>query len=64
MNKMQPGCVDEKKLQTKGKIMKVHKIQNCNYAVEVAKNLKMHIIGIGGVDVQDGNKKLILAIVW
>ena len=41
------------------------KIQvNCQEAVDASKKCKFHIVGIGGADIREGNKKYILAIVW
>ena len=40
------------------------KVENCNYAVTVAKDMKFSIVNIGGIDIVDGRKKLILAIIW
>lgn len=37
---------------------------NCNVAIDACKKMKLTLIGIGSSDIQDGNKKLILAIVW
>ena len=37
---------------------------NCCEVIEASKRSKYHIIGIGGGDIRDGNKKYILAIVW
>ena len=38
--------------------------QNCNYACDVAKKLKMKVVGIGGKDIAEGSIKLTLAVVW
>ena len=44
---------------------KFKKVENCNYGVDICKNdLKFSLVNVGGVDVHDGNTKLILAIVW
>ncbi|XP_021008691.1 plastin-3 isoform X2 [Mus caroli] len=41
------------------------KLENCNYAVELGKNLaKFSLVGIGGQDLNDGNPTLTLAVVW
>ena len=37
---------------------------NCNEVIDASKKSKYQIIGIGGTDIRDGNKKYILAIVW
>lgn len=40
------------------------KIENCNYCIELAHRLKFSIVGIGGKDFYEGNRKLILALIW
>jgi len=37
---------------------------NCNECVDAGKKCNFSIVGIGGVDIHDGNKKLILGVVW
>eukprot|EP00948_MAST-09A_sp_MAST-9A-sp1_P002551 g2551.t1 len=63
MDKVQPGIVSWKRVNLKPK-MKFHKLENANYAVVLGKKMNFSLVGIGGVDIVDGNKKLILAIVW
>lgn len=36
------------------------KLENCNYAVELAHKLKFSVVGIDGKDLNDGNKTLTL----
>uniref|UniRef100_A0A8D3DKU7 Plastin-3 n=1 Tax=Scophthalmus maximus TaxID=52904 RepID=A0A8D3DKU7_SCOMX len=41
------------------------KIENCNYAVELGKaKAGFSLVGIGGMDLYDGNATLTLALVW
>lgn len=40
------------------------KLENCNYAVELGKQAKFSLVGIGGQDLNDGNATLTLAVVW
>lgn len=40
------------------------KVENCNYAVNICKEMKFSIVNIGGNDIVQGQKKLILAIIW
>ena len=40
------------------------KTANCNEVIDASKRSDYKIIGIGGGDIRDGNKKYILAIVW
>ena len=42
----------------------MEKLENCNYAVELGKNLKFSLVGIAGQDIFDGNPTLTLALVW
>ena len=43
---------------------KMKKLENCNYVVDVAKKLDFSLVGIGGQDLLDGNKKLLLGILY
>jgi len=65
--KVSPGIVDFKKVnyppwKSPGGDMK--KIENCNYAVQLAKQLKFSVVGIDGKNIFDKNKNLTLSIVW
>jgi plastin-1 len=37
---------------------------NNNASIEAAKKLKLKLIGVGGVDLTKGDKKLVLAVIW
>lgn len=43
---------------------KFKKVENCNYAVNIGKEMLLSLVNIGGVDIVDKNKKLILAVIW
>ena len=45
-------------------MMSVQVLANCNYAVELAKQLGLVLVGIGGSDIRDGNQTLTLALIW
>ena len=63
LEKITPGCVRWKLVDKKPK--NPFKIQtNCDEVIEASKKSKYKIIGIGGGDIRNGNKKYILAIVW
>merc|ERR1719401_3394270 len=54
-----------RKVNLKRPLNKFRKVENCNYAVTLGKgDLKLIPESIGGIDVVDGKKKLVLAIVW
>ena len=38
------------------------KLENCNYAVELAHKMKFSVVGIDGKDLNDGNKTLTLGV--
>jgi plastin-1 len=63
MDFVEPGCVDWSNVEMNPR-NKFAKLGNANYCVDVGKELGFSLVGIGGVDIVDGNKKLILAIVW
>jgi plastin-1 len=62
---IEPGLVDWKQVE-KQPNNKFKKVSNNNYAVVLgkAKELNLSLVGIGGSDIVDGNKKLILGFVW
>ena len=63
LEKITPGCVRWKLIDKKPK--NPFKIQtNCDEVIEASKKSNYKIIGIGGGDIRNGNKKYILAIVW
>ncbi|EFA79541.1 actin binding protein [Heterostelium album PN500] len=64
LDKINPGCVDWKKVNEKVPMIKFKQVENCNYAVNIAKDMKFSLVGIGGTDIHDGNQTLTLALVW
>jgi plastin-1 len=63
IDKVKPGSVDWKKVDFNNP-NKFKKVINCNEAVDACKKAGLSIVGIGGTDIHDANKKLILGIVW
>lgn len=63
-DKIFPGIVNWKRVNDKMPLSKFKKVENCNYAVELGKEVKFSMVNIGGTDIVDGNQKLILGIVW
>lgn len=67
MIKVQPGITDWDKVNKppfKKLNAKMKKIENCNYVVKIAEQLKFSLVGIGGSDITDGNPKLVMALLW
>jgi len=51
-------------MMSKMMVMACLQVANANYVVELGRLMKLSLINIGGLDIVDGNKKLILAIIW
>jgi plastin-1 len=65
MDKIEPGIVHWKKVNLKTPItIKFKRIENCNYAVTLGKSMQFSLVNVGGVDIEEGNHKLILSIIW
>ncbi|KAJ6236262.1 plastin-3 [Anaeramoeba flamelloides] len=43
---------------------KFQALGNCNYVIELGKQLGFSLVGIGGSDINEGHKMLTLALVW
>ena len=46
------------------KLSRFKQVENCNYVVDLGKQSGMHLVGIQGSDIVDGNKTLVLGLVW
>lgn len=60
---VQPGVVNWKRVNKKPTSV-FKKVENCNYAVDIGKQMGFRLVNIGGEDIVRKNAKLILAIVW
>ncbi|XP_046327103.2 plastin-2-like [Haliotis rufescens] len=65
-DKIRPNLVDWAKVIDKFNKMKVNfeKLENCNYAVTLAKAIHLSVVNIGGEDIREGNPTITLALVW
>lgn len=63
LDRVEPGSVNWKKVE-KNPNHRLKKIANCGLVVEVGSSLGFSLVGIGGMDFVDGNRKLILGYVW
>jgi plastin-1 len=64
MDKIDPGTVNWKRVNQQAPMHRIKQVENANYAVELGKDLKFSLVGIGGVDIANGNETLTLALVW
>jgi len=63
LDSLQPGAVNWKRV-TLDSASRFKKLENCNNVITIGKELKLSLVNCGGVDILDGNKKIILAIIW
>jgi len=63
IDKIEPGLVNWKKVEQKTN-NRFKKLANCNYLIELGRALHFTLVGIGGADITDGQRKLILGYVW
>jgi len=64
IDKINPGTVNWKRVNKDAPMHRIKQVENANYAVELGKDLKFSLVGIGGVDLANGNETLTLALVW
>jgi len=64
IDKINPGTVNWKRVYDKAPMHRIKQVENSNYAVELGKELKFSLVGVGGVDIADGNETLTLALIW
>lgn len=67
LDKIQPGIVDWKKVNNppyKAMGGNMKQIENCNYAIKLAGDLKFSLVGIEGKDIYDGSRTHTLAVIW
>ncbi|CCH62425.1 hypothetical protein TBLA_0H01380 [Henningerozyma blattae CBS 6284] len=66
--KVMPGVTDEKHINKKknadGEVPRFKALENTNYAVALGKSQGFSLVGIEGSDIVDGNRLLILGLVW
>jgi len=63
LDKVEPGIVTWSKVEAVTNRFK--KINNCQYATVLGKQLKFSLVGIQGADIEDAkNPKLLLSLVW
>lgn len=63
IHKLNPNVVDWKKVD-KNPNNKFKQGVNCGLSIDACKKLNLQLPGIGGSDILEGNKKLIIAVVW
>eukprot|EP01100_Stratorugosa_tubuloviscum_P013029 TRINITY_DN6370_c0_g2_i1.p1 TRINITY_DN6370_c0_g2~~TRINITY_DN6370_c0_g2_i1.p1 ORF type:complete len:520 (-),score=273.53 TRINITY_DN6370_c0_g2_i1:149-1708(-) len=62
-NKISPGIVDQRRVNVNPS-NSFKKLENCNYCVDLGKQLNFSLVSIQGKDIMDANKTFTLAILW
>ncbi|XP_017782182.1 PREDICTED: plastin-2 isoform X2 [Nicrophorus vespilloides] len=63
---IKPGIVNWNKVHRKFSNLRkfMEKLENCNYAIELGREIKFSLVGIAGQDIREGNVTLTLALIW
>eukprot|EP00246_Nothoceros_aenigmaticus_P009880 TRINITY_DN258_c0_g1_i1.p1 TRINITY_DN258_c0_g1~~TRINITY_DN258_c0_g1_i1.p1 ORF type:complete len:618 (+),score=124.56 TRINITY_DN258_c0_g1_i1:166-2019(+) len=64
LDKVAPGVVNWRRANRPPFKIPLKKVENCNQAIEIGKNLKLSLVNVAGPDIVQKNKKLILAYLW
>ena len=56
---LKPGIINPKKCTFEPK-SRFKQVENANYVVQLGKELKLSLVNVSGLDIVDGNKKLML----
>ncbi|XP_020223804.1 fimbrin-1 [Cajanus cajan] len=64
LDKIFPGTVNWKQATRPPIRMPFRKVENCNQVIEIATELRFSLVNVAGNDIVQGNKKLILALLW
>jgi plastin-3 len=63
---IKPGVVNWTRVHRQFSRLKgfMERLENCNYSIELGKELRFSLVGIAGQDLSEGNATLTLALVW
>lgn len=64
LDKVSPGIVNWKITSKPPIKMPFRKVENCNQVVKIGKQLKFSLVNVAGNDIVQGNKKLILGMLF
>ncbi|OMP04298.1 hypothetical protein COLO4_09752 [Corchorus olitorius] len=64
LEKVSPGSVNWKHATKPPIKFPFRKVENCNQVIKIGKQLRFSVVNVGGNDIVQGNKKLIVAFLW
>ena len=64
LDKLKPGLVNPKSINRPPFKLPFKKMENCGSVIKYAKELNLQLVGIGGEDIVEGNRKLMLGLLW
>lgn len=62
LDKVSPGSVTWKQASKPPIKMPFRKVENCNQVIKIGRELKFSLVNVGGNDIVQGNKKLIIGM--
>ncbi|KAE8675483.1 Fimbrin-3 [Hibiscus syriacus] len=64
LDKVAPGSVNWKHATKPPIKFHIRQVENCNLVVMIGESLRFSVVNLGGNDIVQGNKKLIVAFLW
>lgn len=58
------GEEEEELTASQPRLTRFKAVENTNYAVDLASQNRLHMVGVQGADIVDGTKTLVLGLVW
>jgi plastin-1 len=63
MDRVEPGLVDWRRVHMNPP-SRFKRVENGNYVVDLGRHMDFHLVNVGGLDIVDGNAKLVHGFVW
>jgi len=64
VNVVEPGLVNFAHVNMRPGANRYKRVENCNYLISLGRAMDFHLTNVSGLDIVDGNTKLVLAFMW
>lgn len=64
INVVEPGLVNFARVNLLPGANRYKRVENCNYVINLGRAMDFHLTNVAGLDIVDGNQKLVLAFMW
>jgi plastin-1 len=64
LDRVEPGIVNWAKVNSRPGENRYKRVENGNHVINVGKAMDFHLINVAGLDIVDGNAKLMMAFLW